>query len=95
MTTNLYNSSANLIAEINLADVSPATANAYLTGKLRNDEMTEWAQPSTLADGRRCEVIYLFSANEMAAEENGSECLKWTNAHIDRVVLDSDEDDAL
>ena len=82
--------------QADLGDVDPTEVDHRADHPIpRNDARAEtgvsWYHPATLPDGRRCEVIYEFSADEEAQAGDDPSALPWDDDHIDRVELDARE----
>jgi hypothetical protein len=73
----------------------PRTGNAQptsrvLEGSSDHGYAQEWAEPAVLTDGRKCERIYLFTADEIvddAGEPLEAEDYPWDDDHVRRIRL--------
>lgn len=66
-----------------------ATGNAEPTSRLLDGSSDhgyaeEWAEPAVMPDGRKCERMYLFTADEIAED---AENYPWDNEHVARIRL--------
>jgi len=86
---------ANAIDHIDPSRVE-ATDQAQPTGRVLEGSLDdvyaeEWSEPAVLPDGRKCERIYLFSADEVEVDE--ADQLPWDDEHVARIELDPREVD--
>jgi hypothetical protein len=79
------------LGAVDTASIEPGHYNAEPRNDARAETGVAWYQPATLADGRRCEIIWEFTAEEEAEAGDDPSALPWDDAHIDRIELDPRE----
>lgn len=93
---SVYNLGGQLAGEINPDEIEYTNDPAQPTSRClsgSNDHWAaeEWAQDAIMPDGRKCQVFYLFSADEIVDDDGNpleAENYPWDADHISRVVLD-------
>lgn len=71
--------------EIEYGENDPAQPTSRCLSGSDDWAAEEWVQDAIMPDGRKCQVFYLFSADEIADDEDN---YPWDADHISRVVLD-------
>lgn len=78
--------------EIEYSENDPAQPTSRrLSGSDDHWAAEEWVQDAIMPDGRKCQVFYLFSADEIADDDGqpiDADNYPWDADHISRVVLD-------
>lgn len=93
---SVYNLGGQPTGEINPEEIEYANDPAQPTSRClsgSNDHWAaeEWVQDAIMPDGRKCQVFYLFSADEIVDDDGAgiiAENYPWDADHISRVVLD-------
>lgn len=69
------------------AGESAQETGRVLAGSKDQGYASEWSEPATLPDGRKCHRMYLFTNEEIEAAGEDASNLPWDDEHVSRIIL--------